>query len=36
MTKSTERLSFKEYLFLDKQKIKIFEPDFPVFWRVAK
>ena len=36
MSKSSEKLNFKEYLFLDKQKIKIFEPDFPVFWRVAK
>jgi dihydroorotase len=36
MSKSSEKLNFKEYLFLDKQKIKIFEPDFPVFWRIAK
>ena len=36
MAKSSEKLNFKEYLFLDKQKIKIFEPDFPVFWRIAK
>jgi dihydroorotase len=36
MSKSCEKLNFKEYLFLDKQKIKIFEPDFPVFWRISK
>ena len=36
MSKSSEKLNFKDYLFLDKQKIKIFEPDFPVFWRIAK
>ena len=36
MTKSSESLSFKEYLYFNKQKIKIFEPDFPVFWRIAK
>ena len=34
--KSSERLSFKKYIFFNKQKIKIFEPDFPVFWRIAK
>ena len=36
MSKSNKKLNFKEYLFLEKQKIKIFEPDFPVFWRIAK
>ena len=36
MAKSNEALSFKEYLYFNKQKIKIFEPDFPVFWRIAK
>ena len=35
MSKSSEKLNFNEYLFLDKQKIKIFEPDFPIFWRIA-
>jgi dihydroorotase len=36
ISKSSERLSFKEYLYFNKQKIKIFEPNFPVFWRIAK
>ena len=36
MSKSSEKLNFKQYLFLEKQKIKIFEPDFLVFWRVAE
>ena len=35
IVKSTEELSFKEYLYLNKQKIKLFKPDFPVFWSVA-
>lgn len=36
MFKSKQALSFKEYLYLEKQKIKIFKPDFSVFWRIAK
>ena len=36
ITKSSEASSFKEYLYFNKQKIKIFEPDFPVFWRITK
>ena len=36
LTKSHEALSFKEYLHVEEQKIKIFKPDFLVFWRVAK
>ena len=36
MTKSSVKLSFKKYLYLNKQKIKIFEPDFPVFWSITK
>jgi dihydroorotase len=36
MSKSSEKLNFKEYLYLEKQKVKIFKPDFPVFWRIAK
>ena len=36
MSKSSEELNFREYLCLKKQKIKIFKPDFPVFWRIAK
>ena len=35
ISKSSEKLNFKKYLYLEKQKIKIFEPDFPVFWKVA-
>ena len=36
MSKSSEKLNFKEYLYIGEQKIKIFEPDFLVFWRMAK
>ncbi len=35
MVKSVEAFSLKEYLCIGKQKIKIFKPDFPVFWSVA-
>ena len=34
--KSSQNLIFKKYLNVNKRKIKIFEPDFPVFWRVAE
>ncbi|MDC0969296.1 dihydroorotase [Alphaproteobacteria bacterium] len=34
LIKSSQRLIFKNYLYVDQQKIKIFEPDFPVFWKV--
>ena len=34
MIKSVKALSFKEYLYIGKQKIKIFKPDFPVFWTI--
>ena len=34
--KSSEGLSFRDYLNIGKQKIKIFKPDFPVFWRIGK
>jgi hypothetical protein len=27
---------FKKYLKVNKQKIKIFEPDFSVFWTVSR
>jgi len=36
MVKLNQTLSFKEYLNIEKQKIKIFKPDFPVFWTVSK
>ena len=36
MVKSGQALSFKDYLNIDKQKIKIFKPDFPVFWTIAR
>jgi len=32
LIKSKKRSIFKKYLNIDKEKIKIFEPDFPVFW----
>jgi dihydroorotase len=35
IVKSSQALSFKEYLEIDEQKIKIFKPDFPVFWTIA-
>ena len=35
LIKSSENLIFKEYLNVKKQKIKIFEPDFLVYWKVA-
>ena len=35
IVKSNEALSFKEYLYFEKQKIKIFKPDFPVFWSIC-
>jgi dihydroorotase len=36
MVKSNETLSFREYLHIGNQKIKIFKPDFPVFWTISK
>ena len=36
MVKPNEPLSFIEYLHIGNQKIKIFKPDFPVFWTVLK
>ena len=36
MIKSSEALLFRENLHVDEEKIKIFKPDFPVFWRIAK
>ena len=35
IVKSNETLSFREYLNVGEDKIKIFSPDFPVFWSVA-
>ncbi len=35
MVKSTKELSFKDYLHVGGQKIKIFQPNFSVFWTVA-
>ena len=34
--RSSEKLIFKEFLSVYKDKIKIFEPNFPVFWHVSK
>ena len=36
MTKSQEPIPLKDYLYISKEKIKIFKPDFPVFWKIAK
>jgi len=36
MTKSQEPIPLKDYLYISKEKIKIFKPDFPVFWSIAK
>ncbi len=35
LVKSSQNLIFKKYLNVREQKIRIFEPDFLVFWRVA-
>ena len=35
MVKSSQELSFKKFIDVSEQKIKIFKPDFPVFWTVA-
>ena len=35
LIKSSKSLIFKKSLDVDEQKIKIFEPNFPVFWKVA-
>jgi dihydroorotase len=34
MVKSNQELSFKEYIYIEDKKIKIFQPDFSVFWTV--
>ena len=34
LIKSKKRLIFKKYINVEEAKIKIFEPDFPVFWKV--
>ena len=36
LVKSSQNLTFKKYLNVNDQKIKIFEPGFPVFWKVAE
>ena len=36
LIKSSQNLIFKKYLDVNEQKIKIFEPDFLVFWKVAE
>ncbi|MDC1066972.1 dihydroorotase [Alphaproteobacteria bacterium] len=33
--KSSNRLIFKKFINISKEKIKIFEPDFPVYWDVS-
>ena len=35
IVKSNQALSFKEYLSIGEEKVKVFKPDFPVFWSVA-
>ncbi len=35
LIKSSQNLIYKKYLDVNEQKIKIFEPDFFVFWKVA-
>ena len=34
LVKSDLKLSFKKYLCFKNKKIRIFEPDFPIFWTV--
>ena len=36
LIKSNQNLIFKKYLNINEQKIKIFEPDFLVFWKVSE
>ena len=36
LIKSSKNLIFKKYLNDEEQKIQIFQPDFPVFWRAIK
>ena len=36
LIKSSQNLIFKKYLNVKEQKIKVFEPDFLVFWKVAE
>lgn len=36
LIKSSQNLIFKKHLDVNEQKIKIFEPDFLVFWKVAE
>jgi hypothetical protein len=35
LVKSSQNVIFKKYLNVNKQEIKIFEPDFLVFWKVV-
>ena len=34
IVKYTKQLNFKKHIFVNKQKIHIFDPKFPVFWNV--
>ena len=36
LVRSSKKHIFKKFININKEKIKIFEPDFPVFWRVVK
>ena len=36
LIKSNQNLIFKKYLNVNEQKLKIFEPDFLVYWKVSK
>ena len=36
LIKSSQNLFFKKYLDVSEQKIKIFEPDFLIFWKVSE
>jgi len=36
LIKSNEALYLKEFIDFDKKKIKIFKPDFPIYWTIAK
>ena len=35
LIKSKSRINFREFLYVKNEKIKIFEPDFPVFWTIS-
>ena len=35
LVKSENRINFNKFIHIKNEKIKIFEPDFPIFWNVT-